>query len=139
MSGEAFVEALLRRANYSVSRVGREAYLPSLIKAGPTTYMPDFLVWREERSSGSTQLFSIVAVEVKVPEAPERFVTDEASKVFDETAEQWPLEAPRLVTAGHLEANAGFDVYPTTAATFSLLLKQIFHSLNEGVASDIGS
>ena len=50
--GEAFVEALLRRANYSVSRVGREAHLPSLLKAGPTAYMPDFLAWREERIPG---------------------------------------------------------------------------------------
>ncbi len=50
--GEAFVEALLRRANYSVSRVGREAHVPSLLTVGRTAYMPDFLAWREERIPG---------------------------------------------------------------------------------------
>src|SRR3989338_200193 len=59
---------------------------PILIKAGPTTYMPDFLAWRKEPisgSSGSTQLFSIVAVEVKYRRQPERFLAEEAHKVFD--------------------------------------------------------
>ena len=158
--GEAFVEALLRRANYSVSHVGREAHLPSLIKAGPTTYMPDFLAWREERNSGpsgSTQLFSIVAVEVKYRRQPERFLTDEAPKVFDEAGDHWPNFCVVLVTDNpeggcscfqvlrrdqtrRVEctdiANAGFDVYSTTAAMFSLLLKQVFHSLNEGVPAE---
>ena len=162
--GEAFVEALLRRANYSVSRVGREAHLPSLIKVGPTAYMPDFLAWREEPisgPSGSTQLFSIVAVEVKYRRQPERFLADEAPKVFDEAADHWPNFCVVLVSdnpevdrscfqvlrrdqAGRLEcsdiANAGFDVYSSTAAMFSLLLKQVFHSLNDGVSAEgIGS
>jgi hypothetical protein len=152
--GEAFVEALLRRANYSVSRVGREAHLPSLIKVGPTAYMPDFLAWREEPNSGpsgSTQLFSIVAVEVKYRRQPERFITDEAPKVFDEAADHWPNFCVVLVTdnpegdsscfqvlrrdqALRLEcadiADAGFDVYSTTAAMFSALLRQVYQALS---------
>jgi hypothetical protein len=32
-------------------------------------------------------------------------------------------------------ADAGFNVFSTTAAMFSLLLKQVFHSLNEAKGS----
>jgi hypothetical protein len=158
------IEALLRRANYSVSRAGREAHLPSLIKVGPTTYMPDFLAWREEpisRPGGGIQLFDIVAIEVKYRRQPERFLTDEAPKVFDEAGDRWPNFCLVLVTdnpaadrscfqvlrrdqARRAEctdiANAGFGVYSTTAWMFSLLLKQVFHSLNEEVTGDgVGS
>lgn len=153
--GEAFVEALLRRASFSVSRVGREAHLPSVIKVGPTAYMPDFLAWREERIPGlhgDKQVYNIVAVEVKYRRQPERFLREEAAQVFDAAADHWPNFCVVLVTdnpeddrscfqvlrrgqSSRVEcvdlADAGFDVFSTTAAMFSLLLKQVFHSLNE--------
>ena len=158
--GEAFVEALLRRANYSVTRVGREAHLPSLMKTGPTPYLPDFLAWRGESTSGSSeraQLYSILAVEVKYRRRPEFFLADEAAEVFDEAVDHWPNFRVVLVTdkpddngscfqvlrrdkTGRIEClditNAGLDVYPSTAAVFSHLLKQIFLSLNEGISDE---
>ncbi len=153
--GEAFVEALLRRGNYFVTRVGREAHLPSLIKVGPTTYMPDFLAWREERMpgrQGEKQVYNIVAVEVKYRRQSERFLRDEASQVLDAAQDRWPNFCVVLVTdnpegdrscfrvlrrgqSSSFEsvdiADAGFDVFPHTATMFSSLLKQVFHSLNE--------
>jgi hypothetical protein len=153
--GEAFVEALLRRGNYFVTRVGRETHLPSLMKVGPTTYMPDFLAWREERipgPQGDKQVYNIVAVEVKYRRQPERFLRDEALQVFDAAQGHWPNFCVVLVT-DHPEddrscfqvlrrgqgspfesvdiADAGFNVFPHTAMMFSSLLKQVFHSLNE--------
>jgi len=145
--GEAFVEALLRRANYSVSRVGREAHLPSLIKVGPTAYMPDFLAWREERipgPQGDRSIYDILAIEVKYRSQPERFLNEEAPKGFDAVQDDWPNFCVILVsdqfrddrscfqvlrrgaseTAEPIDiATAGLDVFPTTAAMFSALLR----------------
>lgn len=91
--GEAFVEALLRRANYSVSRIGRETYLPSLLKMGRTPYTPDFLAWREEHlpgPQGDRSVYNILAVEVKYRSQPERFLREEAPQVFDAAQDDWP-------------------------------------------------
>ena len=154
-TGEAFVETLLRRGKYFVMRVGREAHLPSFVKVGPTTYMPDFLAWREELipgPQGDKQVYNIVAVEVKYRRQPERFLRDEASKVFDAAQDHWPNFCVVVVTdnpegerscfqvlrqgqSSPFEsvdiADAGFDVFPHTATMFSSLLTQVFHSLNE--------
>jgi hypothetical protein len=75
--GEAFVEAILRRANYFVARAGRETHVPRMMKGGPDAYMPDFLAWREERiatAQDDKPLFSVLAVEVKYRANPEEFV-----------------------------------------------------------------
>jgi hypothetical protein len=154
--GEAFVEALLRRANYSVSRVGRETHLPSLLKLARTTsYTPDFLAWREEHVSGADgerSLYNILAVEVKYRSQPDRFLRDEASKVFDAAQDDWPnfcvillsdrfpderscFQVLRRRATAQIEsvdiAAAGLDVFSTTAASFSGLLKQVFHALSD--------
>jgi len=157
--GEAFVEALLRRANYSVSRVGRETQLPSLIKAGPTTYMPDFLAWREERipgPQGDRSVYNILAVEVKYRSQPERFLKEQAPHVFDTVQDDWPNFCVILVS-DHFQddrscfqvlrrgpspaiesvdiAGAGLDVFSTTAAIFSTLLRQVFQALSGAIVN----
>ena len=158
--GEAFVEALLRRANYSVSRVGREAHLPSLLKAGPTAYMADFLAWREERipgPQGDRSVYNILAVEVKYRSQPERFLREEAPQVFDAAQDGWPnfcvilvsdqfrddrscFQVLRRGASGAVEpidiVSAGLDVFPTTAAMFSALLRQVYQALS-GAAVNI--
>jgi len=43
---EALVEAVFKRAKYTVARVGRETQIPALVRTGRTEFMPDFVVWR---------------------------------------------------------------------------------------------
>ena len=55
---EALVEAVFKRAKYTVARVGRETQMPALVRGGRTEFVPDFMVWRALDSR-------LVALEVK--------------------------------------------------------------------------
>lgn len=158
--GEAFVEAILRRANYFMARVGRETHVPRVMKAGPDAYMPDFLAWREERiasAQGDKPLFSVLAVEAKYRADPEEFVRRRAPKILADAHEHWPNFCVILVTdhpednrscfqvlrydpSSLLEsvdlADAGLDVFPSTVAVFSTLLKEVFRALSEATVGD---
>ncbi len=158
--GEAFVEAILRRANYFVARVGRETHVPRVMKAGPDAYMPDFLAWREEHvasARGDKPLFSVLAVEVKYRADPEEFSPRRAAKLLADAHEHWPNFCIILVT-DHPEdnrscfqvlrhgpaslpesvdlADAGLDVFASTVAVFSMLLREVFRALSEASVGD---
>ena len=49
---EAFVENILRRAGYRVSRVGRETQTQRLLKINDDEFLPDFLAWKAVPSPG---------------------------------------------------------------------------------------
>ena len=63
---EALVEAVFKRAGYTVARVGRETQMPALVRTGRAEFMPDFVVWRplDDPSLGHHS-YRLVAIEVK--------------------------------------------------------------------------
>jgi hypothetical protein len=97
--GEAFVENILRRAGYKVSRLGRESQVQQMLKTGISEFLPDFLVWKSvDRTGDGPPLTRVLSVEVKyrynVPEFLQRFGGDFLSEV----AEHWPELYVILVT-----------------------------------------
>lgn len=157
---EAFVEAMLRRAGYFVSRSGREAHVPRVMKRGNDAYLPDFLAWRQEGVTGEAPekpLYSVLAVEVKYRANPEEFLRREASQILADARQHWPdfcivlvtdtpedgrscfqvLRWSALVLLEPVDlADAGLYVYPGTAAAFSALLKEVFRVLGEAAVGE---
>lgn len=97
--GEAFVENILRRAGYKVSRLGRESQVQQMLKTGISEFLPDFLVWKSvDRTKDGAPLTRVLSVEVKyrynVPEFLQRF----GGSFLSEVAAQWPELYVILVT-----------------------------------------
>ena len=108
---EALVEAVFKRAKYTVARVGRDAQMPALVRTGRSEFMPDFVVWRalDEPSLGHHS-YRLVAVEVKYRADLEDYLRRDSPSRSPEVARQWPELYEILVTDRPQSGRSCFQV-----------------------------
>jgi hypothetical protein len=96
---EALVEAVFKRAKYTVARVGRETQMPALGRGGRAEFMPDFVVWRalDEPSLGHHS-YRLLAIEVKYRADLEDYLRGDSPSRSAEVARQWPELYEIIVT-----------------------------------------
>lgn len=113
---EALVEAIFRRAQYTVARVGRETQMPALIRTGRTEFMPDFMVWRalDEPSLGPHS-FRLLAIEVKYRADLADYLRRNSASRSPEVAQQWPELYEIIVTDRPEPARSCFQVVHVSA------------------------
>jgi len=149
---EALVEAVFKRAKYTVARVGRETQMPALGRTGRAEFMPDFVVWRalDEPSLGHHS-YRLLAVEVKYRADLAAYLRRDSPSRSAEVAQQWPELYEILVTdrpqsgrscfqAVHvstlpagltpvtldLHLVPGLDIYRKTVEEYEGLVREIF-------------
>lgn len=149
---EALVEAVFKRAKYTVARVGREAQIPALVRTGRSEFMPDFVVWRalDEPSLGHHS-YRLLAIEVKYRADLADYLRRDSPSRSAEVAQEWPELYEIVVTdrpecgrscfqAVHvsgLPAGAppvtldlhlvpGLDIYRRTVEEYEGLVREIF-------------
>lgn len=149
---EALVEAVFKRAKYTVARVGRETQIPALVRTGHSEFMPDFVVWRalDEPSLGHHS-YRLLAVEVKYRADLADYLRRDSPSRSAEVAQQWPELYEILVTdrpecgrscfqAVHvsglpavappvtldLHLVPGLDIYRRTVEEYEGLVREIF-------------
>jgi hypothetical protein len=146
---EAFVEAIFRRAHYTVSRVGRESQVQRLVKIGADEFLPDFLVRKQvRRDAAGRPLHRLLPVEVKYRRDVSRFLERNGRELFAKLSEQWPEVAVVFVTdcpeegrscfqivdvvmgrasrVQDLHAVKDLDIYETTIREYEMLVREIF-------------
>jgi len=108
---EALVEAVFKRAKYTVARVGRETQMPALERTGRSEFRPDFVVWRalDEPSLGHHS-YRLVAVEVKYRADLEDYLRRDSPSRSPEAARQWPELYEILVTDRPQSGRSCFQV-----------------------------
>lgn len=141
---EALVEAVFKRAKYTVARVGRETQMPALGLGGRTEFVPDFMVWRALD-------YRLVALDVKYRADLDDYLRRDAPSRSAEVAQRWPELYEVLVTdrpaAGRscfqaIHASAlsagpapvtldlhlvpGLDVFRRTVEEYEGLVREIF-------------
>ncbi len=152
---EAFVENILRRARYKVSRLGRESQIHRLLKIGDDEFLPDFLVWKKaEHPESDRFLHRLLMIEVKYRANLAEYLRRDADAVFAQVQEHWPelhfvflTDNPEAARScfqvvdvseyrpGHpirttdLHALPTLDIYPTTVAEYENLVRQVFSFL----------
>jgi hypothetical protein len=149
---EALVEAVFKRAGYTVARVGRETRMPALVRTGPAEFMPDFVVWRalDEPSLGHHS-YRLLAIEVKYRADLDGYLRRDSPSRTALVAQQWPELYEILVTdrpesgracfqAVHVSARSagripvtldlhlvpGLDIYRRTVEEYEGLVREIF-------------
>ncbi|HEY7652599.1 MAG TPA: hypothetical protein VIG07_07235 [Methylomirabilota bacterium] len=149
---EALVEAIFRRARYTVARVGRETQVPALMRAGRAEFMPDFVVWRalDEPSLGHHS-YRLLAIEVKYRADLADYLRRDSASRSPEVARQWPelyeiivsdrpAPARSCFQAVHVSALPdgtppatldlhlvpGLDIYRSTVEEYEGLVREIF-------------
>jgi hypothetical protein len=149
---EALVEAVVKRAKYTVARVGRETQMPALVRGGRAEFMPDFVVWRalDEPSLGHHS-YRLLAIEVKYRADLEDYLRRDSPSRSAEVAQQWPELYEIIVTdrpqsgrscfqAVHLstlpadvtpvtldlDRVPGLDIYRRTVEEYEGLVREIF-------------
>ena len=149
---EALVEAVFKRAGYTVARVGRETQMPALVRTGPAEFMPDFVVWRalDEPSLGHHS-YRLLAIEVKYRADLDGYLRRDSPSRTALVAQQWPELYEVLVTdrpesgracfqAVHVSARSagrtpvtldlhlvpGLDIYRRTVEEYEGLVREIF-------------
>jgi len=96
---EALVEAVFKRARYTVARVGRETQVPALVRSGGTEFVPDFMVWRAlDGPSLGQRSCRLVALEVKYRADLDDYLCRDSPSRSAEVAQQWPELYEILVT-----------------------------------------
>lgn len=96
---EALVEAVFKRAKYTVARVGRETRMPALVRGGRTEFVPDFMVWRAlDGPSLGHHPYRLVALEVKYRADLDDYLRRDSPSRSAEVARQWPELYEVLVT-----------------------------------------
>lgn len=162
---EALVEAVFKRAGYTVARVGRETQMPALVRTGRAEFMPDFVVWRalDEPSLGHHS-YRLVAIEVKYRADLEDYLRRDSPSRTALVAQQWPELYEILVTdrpgtgracfqAVHVSALPagmtpvtvdlhrvpGLDIYRRTVEEYEGLVREIFPVLGSQQGSQKGS
>jgi len=162
---EALVEAVFKRARYTVARVGRETQMPALVRSGRAEFMPDFVVWRalDEPSLGHHS-YRLVAIEVKYRADLEDYLRRDSPSRSAEVAQQWPELYEIIVTdrpqsgrscfqAVHVSALPvgvtpvtldlplvpGLDIYRKTVEEYEGLVREIFPILGSHQGSHRGS
>jgi hypothetical protein len=149
---EALVEAVFKRARYTVARVGRETQMPALVRSGRTEFIPDFMVWRAlDGPSLGHHSYRLVAIEVKYRADLEDYLCRDSPSRSAEVAQQWPELYEILVTdrpecgrsrfqAIHVSALhagtvpvtldlhkvPGLDIYTRTLEEYEGLVREIF-------------
>lgn len=149
---EALVEAVFKRAKYTVARVGRETQMPALVRSGRTEFMPDFMVWRAlDGPSLGHHSYRLVAIEVKYRADLGDYLCRDSPSRSAEVAQQWPELYEILVTdrpevgrscfqaihvsevpAGtvpitlDLHQVSGLDIYRRTVEEYEGLVREIF-------------
>jgi hypothetical protein len=149
---EALIEAVFKRAKYTVARVGRETQRPALVRIGRIEFMPDFVVWRtlDEPSLGQCS-YRLLAIEVKYRADLEDYLRRDPPSRSAEVAQQWPELYEIIVTdrpqsgrscfqAVHVSARPtgttpvtldlhlvpGLDIYRRTVEEYEGLVREIF-------------
>lgn len=162
---EALVEAVFKRAKYTVARVGREAQRPALVRIGRTEFMPDFVVWRTLDEPSLAQCSDrLLAIEVKYRANLEDYLRRDSPSRSAEVAQQWPELYEIIVTdrpqsgrscfqAVHVSALPagmtpvtldlhlvpGLDIYRRTVEEYEGLVREIFPILGSHQGSHQGS
>jgi hypothetical protein len=108
---EALVEAVFKRAGYTVARVGRETSMPALVRTGRAEFMPDFVVWRalDEPSLGHHS-YRLVAIEVKYRADREGYLRQDSPPRTADVAQQWPELYEIIVTDRPASGQSCFQV-----------------------------
>jgi hypothetical protein len=150
---EAFVEAIFRRAGYTVSRIGRESQVQRLIKIGSDEFLPDFLVRKPVgREKSDRPLHRLVPVEVKYRRDVTGFLRRYGQELFSRVSPHWPDLCFVFVTDSpepgrscfqlldlwrrdafelrDLETVADLDIYATTVQEYEGLVLKIFPLLD---------
>ena len=149
---EALIEAVFKRAGYTVARVGRETQMPALVRTGRAEFMPGFVVWRplDDPSLGHHS-YRLVAIAVKYRADLEGYLRRESPSRTVEVAQQWPELYEIVVTdkpAGgqscfqvlhvsqlaqgtapaprDLHSVPGLDIYRKTVEEYEGLVREIF-------------
>lgn len=149
---EALIEAVFKRAKYTVARVGLETLTPALVRTDRTGFMPGFVVWRalDEPSLGHCS-YRLLAIEVKYCADLEDYLRRDSPSRSAEVARQWPELYEIIVTdrpqsgrscfqAVHVSALPtgttpvtldlhlvpGFDIYRRTVEEYEGLVREIF-------------
>jgi hypothetical protein len=159
---EALVEAIFKRARYTVARVGRETQMPALIRTGRTEFMPDFVVWRAlDAPSLGHHSYRLVAIEVKYRVDLADYLRHESPSRTAAVAQQWPELYELIVTdrpdpgrscfqvihvsarpEGGLPATLdlqlvpGLDIYRRTVEEYEGLVREIFPILGSARGDD---
>jgi len=149
---EALVEAVFKRAKYTVARVGRETQMPALVRGCRAEFMPDFMVWRAlDGPSLGHHSYRLVAIEVKYRADLADYLCRDSPSRSAEVAQQWPELYEILVTdrpeigrscfqaihvsevpAGtvpitlDLHQVSGLDIYRRTVEEYEGLVREIF-------------
>ncbi|HZP34973.1 MAG TPA: hypothetical protein VFE48_00625 [Methylomirabilota bacterium] len=159
---EALVEAVFKRAHYTVARVGRESSVPALVRRGRAEFMPDFVVWRtlDEPSLGHHS-YRLLAIEVKYRADLEAYLRQDSPSRSSEIAQQWPELYEVIVTDSpasgrscfqvlnvsqlasgttpapqDLHTVPGLDIYRKTVEEYEGLVREIFPILGSRRASE---
>ena len=159
--GEAFVESILRRAGYKVSRIGRESQVQQMLRTGISEFLPDFLIWKQiDRTGGDASLNRVLSVEVKYHSDIPDFLHRYGGDLLLEVAEQWP-ELYIILVTDHPEPDRScfqvidlrdyrpgaplttadlhdlsvFDIYRSTVEEYEGLVKQVFALLGRPARS----
>jgi len=162
---EALVEAVFKRARYTVARVGRETQMPALVRSGHTEFMPDFVVWRalDEPSLGHHS-YRLVAIEVKYRADLADYLCRDSPSRSAEVAQQWPelyeilvtdrpeggrscfqaiqvsaLQAGTMPVTLDLHQVSGLDIFRRTVEEYEGLVREIFPILGSHQGARQGS
>jgi hypothetical protein len=159
--GEAFVESILRRAGYKVSRIGRENQVQQMLRTGISEFLPDFLIWKQaERMGGAASLNRVLSVEVKYRHDISEFLQRYGGEFLLDVIEQWPELYVILVTDNPEPGRSCFqvidlrgyrpdaplttadlhdlpvlDIYRSTVEEYEGLVKQVFSLLGSAARS----
>lgn len=90
--GEAFVENILRRAGYQVSRLGRDSQTQHLLKIGEDEFLPDFLVWKKVNGRPDSERFlhRLLMIEVKYQASLGEYLRRDADAVCPRSKSSGP-------------------------------------------------
>jgi len=154
--GEAFVESILRRAGYKVSRIGRENQVQQMLRTGISEFLPDFLIWKQvDRLGGVPSLNRVLSVEVKYRHDIPEFLQRYGGEFLLDVVEQWPDLYVIVVTDDPEPTRSCFqvvdlrgyrpddplttadlhdlpilDIYRSTVEEYEGLVKQVFSELS---------
>lgn len=157
---EAFVENILRRAGYRVSRLGRETQRERLLKINDDEFLPDFLAWKAVPGPGlERRLHRLLMIEVKYRAGLVEYLRRDGHAVFGQVSEHWPelyflfvtdhpaegrscfqvvdlaTYAPgRPITTVDLPDVPDLDIFPSTVAEYESLVRSLFSLLNTAPA-----
>jgi hypothetical protein len=160
---EAFVENILRRAGYRVSRVGRETQTQRLLKINDDEFLPDFLAWKAVPSPGlERRLHRLLMIEVKYRAGLADYLRGEGHAVFRQVSEQWPelyfvlvtdrpddgrscfqvvdlatYDPGRQIATVDLHDVPDLDIFPSTVAEYESLVRSLFSLLSGAPAPEL--